>query len=136
MALLFSGLEDWGLLVLRIFIGVIFLYHGWSKLLGGRKMAAGMGKPQMGGFLVFLGLSEFLGAIATVIGFLTQIASLGFAIIMIGAIFMKTIKWKTPFSAQDKSGWEFDFLILGVAITLILIGAGNISIDALLNFYP
>jgi len=134
--LLLNGLENVGLLILRIVIAVIFLYHGWPKVVGGKKMAAQMGKPQMGGFLIFLGIAEVLGGIATVAGFLTQIANIGFAIIMVGAIGLKIGQMKVPFSAHDKTGWEFDFIILGAAAVLVLLGAGSISVDALLGFWP
>jgi uncharacterized membrane protein YphA (DoxX/SURF4 family) len=32
--------SEWGLLALRIAIGVIFIVHGWPKITGARRMAA------------------------------------------------------------------------------------------------
>ena len=133
---LFDGLQNVGLLLLRIIIGLIFVYHGWPKVKGGKKMAAQMGKPKMGGFMVFLGIAETLGGIATMLGFLTQIANLGFIIIMIGAIMLKINQMKVPFSAYDKTGWEFDLMILGGALALTLIGAGSVSIDNAIGLWP
>lgn len=75
-----------------------------------------------------LSITEPLGAIAMTFGFLTQIAAVGFSIIMVGAIASKR-KTKTPFWAQDKTGWELDFIILAANIALFFLGAGQISID-------
>ena len=124
--LILSGLEDWGLLILRIFIGIIFLVHGWGKL---------SGKNTPGGFR-FLGFCESIGGLAAILGLLTQFASIGFSLIMLGAIYMKISKWNVRFTFPDKPGWEFDFMVLGAAIALILLGAGNFSLDAYFGFFP
>src|SRR3989338_5166703 len=89
--------DDWALLVLRLVIGGIFLYHGTRKLNGA-----------MGGFMQFIGTCETLGALSCISGFLTQLAALGLGIIMCGAIYKKKMEWHIPFSAHDKTGWEFD----------------------------
>lgn len=137
MAFILNGLEDWGLLTLRLFVGWIFLYHGWPKLVGGKKMASQMGKPKMGGFLIFIGFAEVVGGFATVLGLLTQFANIGFAIIMVSAILMKNSKQMTaPFSSHTTTGWEFDFMILGAAIALIFLGAGSFSLDSMFGFWP
>jgi|SRR3989338_1513947 len=126
------GLENYALLLLRIFIGIIFIYHGWPKLMAGSKIASGMGKPNMGTFLHILGFCEMAGGIATILGMLTQLASMGFVVVMIGAILMKN-SMKVKFSSMETTGWEFDFILLSAAIILIVFGAGSISLDSLLG---
>lgn len=79
-----------------------------------------------------LSIGESLGALAMLGGFLVQPAALGFAIIMLGAINAKITKWKTPFTAQNTTGWEFDLLILTASIALIILGGGAWSLDNLL----
>lgn len=83
---------------------------------------------------MFLGIAETLGAAASITGFLTQFAGIGFSLIMFGAIYMKKFKWGVNFTAEDKTGWEFDSLVLAAAIILILFGAGSISLDSFLHF--
>ncbi|HVW66274.1 MAG TPA: DoxX family protein [Candidatus Peribacteraceae bacterium] len=120
----FAGLHmyaDWGLLALRLVLGIVFLYHGSKKLNG-----------KMGGFMLFIGICEFIAGLAVLVGFLTQIAALGLGIIMIGAWFKKSNEWNVPFSAQDKMGWEFDMTLLGVCIALFLIGGGLYGLDYML----
>jgi len=118
----FSSLQsygDWGLLILRLAIGIIFVYHAKSKV-GGK----------MGGFLQFIGFCELAGGLAMIAGFLTQLAALGIGIIMLGAIYKKINEWHIPFWAKDNTGWEYDFLILAACIALIFLGAGSMSVDA------
>lgn len=79
----------------------------------------------------FLAIVEPLGGIAVIIGFLTQLAALGFAIIMIGAIYLKSNQMNKKFA--DEGGWEFDFVLLFMSVALFIAGPGAISIDALLK---
>ena len=132
--LLFEGLGSYGLLVLRIFLGIIFIYHGMPKLTMSGKMAKGMGWSS--GSVVLLGLVEFLSGLALVLGFYAEIGALLIAIVMLGALFHKMFKWNIPFSAMDKMGWEFDLILLGAAVAVLLFGAGSISLDALFGLWP
>jgi len=138
MALLLAGYEDWGLLVLRVFLGLIFVYHGWPKFTMGMKaagkMAKGIGIPA--GLFLLIGLGEFLFGIAAILGVWTQIAGIYFAILILGALYLKLSKWNAPFSSMKGTGWEFDLLILGAALVLLFNGAGGISVDAVIGLWP
>ncbi len=48
---------------------------------------------------------------------------------MVGAIGMKMMKWGVPFGAMDKTGWEFDLILLAANIAIILGGDGSIGIQ-------
>lgn len=127
--MLLENLGDVGLLILRIALGIIFLYHGWMKVKNPKAT-----KAQMGSFMVFIGIAELLGGIAVLFGFLTEFAAIGLAIIMLGAIYKKVFEWKTPFTAMDKTGWEFDLILLVAALALLFTGAGQYSADAFLGW--
>jgi len=132
--LLTTGLESWGLLVLRVFLGLIFLYHSVPKLIASGKMAKGMGWSSSSVFL--LGFIEFISSLALIFGFYAEIGALLVGLIMLGAIYYKCFKWKIPFSAMNKMGWEFDFILLGAAVSIILLGAGEISLDFMFGLWP
>ena len=123
MLLPLNAFQDYGLLLLRLIIGAIFIIHGWSKI-----------KAKTGKYWVLMGVAETLGGIASVLGFLTQFANIGFLIIMLSAIYMKKFKWNVKFVEQEKMGWEFDSIILAAAIILIILGAGSISLDSIFGF--
>ena len=84
-----------------------------------------MGVPFPGLTGPFIALLEFFGGIALVLGLLTRLIALGLVFDMLGAIVM--VKLKGGFS-----GYELEFLLLGSSLALALIGAGRLSVDALL----
>ncbi len=111
---------DVGILALRLAMGVIFLVHGVKKLDG-----------KMGKFLLFIGIAETLGGAALLVGFLTQWPAIGIAIIMVGAIYKKITEWHVPFTAMNKTGWEFDVILLAACVALMTLGSGLYGVDAL-----
>lgn len=122
--------SDWGLLVLRLAIGVIFIYHGMLKWQ--------MEDPNA--IMSILKFAEPLGGIAMILGVLTQLASLGLSIIMLGAIYMKmtgfgqgALNPAGTFAPQGGTGWEFDLMILAGCIAVLLMGAGKVSVDSMMK---
>ncbi len=80
--------------------------------------------------LRFLSIVEPLGGVGVLVGFLTQPAAAGLAIIMLGAIRLKAIQMHRRFTGDG--GWELDFILLVAAIALFVIGAGRLSLDRVL----
>lgn len=118
--------NDVGLFILRLSLAIIFFYHGWPKMTNAVSMASMIG---MSSVMVFtLGLVEAVSAVAMVIGFYTQVAALLMAVIMVGATYYKMAKWQMPFAAMDKTGWEFDLILFGGAVAILLGGGGSIGI--------
>jgi uncharacterized membrane protein YphA (DoxX/SURF4 family) len=124
---------EWGLLALRIAIGGIFIVHGWPKITGARGMTAAMGggeaKPVMVGIFTIQGIVEAVGGVLLILGVLTQLVALAFAIIMIGAILLKNTQWKTGFMSRQTTGWEFDLVLLAANFLLFLTGPGELAIQ-------
>ncbi|MGH2657057.1 MAG: DoxX family protein [Actinomycetota bacterium] len=124
---------EWGLLALRIAVGVIFIVHGLPKITGARGMAAMMGggeaKPVLVGMFTIQGLVETGGGALLILGVLTQLVALAFMIIMIGAVYLKITQWKSGFMAQQTTGWEFDFVLLAANLLLFFTGPGEIAIQ-------
>ncbi len=108
----FSAYSSLGVWFLQFAVGVIFLVHGWPKL----KSKAGLLK--IGG--KFRGLVEVVGGLALFFSWHVRAVGLVFAIIMLGAIYMKKSKWHTPFTAHDKIGWEYDFVLLAANIFFLV----------------
>lgn len=124
------GLSDWALLALRLGVGSVFLVHGLQKR-GMWKLQASAQLPAgMLAILRALSIAEPLGALAVLGGLLTQLGAAGFTIDMLGAIRLKAMQRHKGFSGEG--GWEFEFLLLTGAITLLILGAGQFSLDRLL----
>src|SRR3989338_10511271 len=112
------GLQDFGLLILRVVLAVVFLYHGGAKLF----------KKEIPASFRALGMLEVLGGISILLGFLTELSSIGLAIIMLGAIYFKIFKWKISFYSEKSTGWEFDLVLLAMALALLVLGPGNFTL--------
>ncbi|MBW3625344.1 MAG: DoxX family protein [Armatimonadetes bacterium] len=127
---------DVAALILRLVLGITFFMHGAQKVLGwfgGNGLAGtaefmgGMGIPAILAYVV--AFTEFFGGIAVLLGLLTRLAALGITFVMLGAIFM--VHLKNGFFASNQ-GFEFPFVLLGIALALVAYGAGRWSLDYLL----
>jgi len=111
------------LLGLRLAVGVIFFKHSLPKLKNYKMMAQGMGMSPS--FVLALGIVEFLSALGLALGVYTQAAAVLLSVVMVGAIYFKILKWKVPFIAMDKMGWEFDLVLLASNLALLAVGPGS-----------
>ena len=107
-----------GLMVLRLAVAVIFIYHALPKIKNAKSIAQMIGFPT--GAVLTLGAVELLSSVGLVLGIYTQLSALLLGIVMIGAIYFKTMKWKVPFSAMDKTGWEFDLILLAANVAILV----------------
>ena len=124
---------DIGLTILRVAIGAIFMAHGGQKLFvwGFDGVASGfaqMGIPMASVMGPFIGLLEFFGGFALIVGLLTRLASLGLASTMVVAILV--VHAKAGFF--NPAGVEFPLSLLASTLLLVLTGAGSWSVDAII----
>ena len=127
MILELNQFGDISFLVLRLVIAAIFIYHAMPKLKGAKMMSQAMGMPA--GMIFMLGGIEFLSSLGMIFGVYVQVAAFLLAMVMIGAIYFKTARWHIPFGAMDKTGWEFDIILLAANIILLVNGGGAIGIQ-------
>lgn len=123
-------LTDWGLLVLRVGLGVTFLVHGIQKRAMWKMQPSAQMPAGLLSILRLLSIAEPLGGVAAITGFLTQLAAAGFVIIMLGAINLKARQLHKGFTGDG--GWELDYVLLSAAVALLILGAGRISLDGVL----
>lgn len=119
--------SDIGFLVLRLAVAAVFFYHAIPKLKNAKDMAQGMGAPI--GMIFTLGAVELLSSVGLVLGIYIQLAAFLLAIVMVGALYFKMVKWHVSFSAMDKTGWEFDLILLAASIAILFSGGGSIGIQ-------
>lgn len=123
----------WGMTVLRIPIGIIFVAHGLPKFgyLGGRgldgtaEFLAGIGLPLPGLMAILVASAETFGGALLVIGFLTRPAALTLAIAMLVAIF--GVHWQNGLTGQG--GYQWALAMFAASMALLLDGAGKASVD-------
>ena len=139
---LFAPISDWGLLVLRLGLGAVFLVHGWAKLnpkgpMGGPAGFIGFLKqlgvplPSFFGWVVIL--LETAGAVLLILGLGTRLLAAGLVVDMIVAITrVKRGMAKVAFM-DPKGGWELDFALLAQALALVFTGAGGLALDPIVG---
>ena len=85
---------DFGLLVLRIGVGIIFIFAGWMKVSDLHATVGMFASMGFGAFWAYVAsFAELLGGIAVILGFYTRIAAGFLAITMAVAI---SVTFKNP----------------------------------------
>jgi len=114
---------DFGLLLLRLMIGIVFLTSGWShvKNPAERSQSIGMSKS----FTLFLGLAELAGSLGIMFGALQQLAAIGLILIMLGAIYKKIFVWHTGFWGEKASGWHYDLMLVIMCLVVLFTDGGR-----------
>ena len=132
-------MEDIALLVLRLVLGGVFVAHGAQKLFGS---FGGPGIEGTAGFheqigirparpmAILAGLAEFAGGILVIAGFFTPLAALALIVVMVVAI-LKVHLANGFFAASG--GYEFNLVLIAVAVALLLVGSGAYGVDAALG---
>lgn len=110
-----------GILIIRITLGGVFLFHGISKLSNMDGTIAFFGSLGFSSFLAWLvAILETIAGAAIVLGIWVRHAVIITAIILIVAI----IKVK---SGKGFSAMEIDVVLLGLSIGLLFLGCGSYS---------
>lgn len=139
---IFNTQASWPATIVRITLGAILLPHGMQKLFG---VFGGFGFsttmqyftqtvhiPWLIGFIVIM--IEFFGSIMLLLGFATRIVASLIVPLFIGIII--THHWQAGFfmdwfgtNPKGFEGFEFDLLMMGLALSLIISGGGKWSVD-------
>jgi putative oxidoreductase len=121
-------LKPLALLLLRVALGIIFIFHGYPKLFTHTRetmqMFEHMGFP--GYFAYVAGTFEFFGGIMLILGLFTRIAGLLLAGEMTIALWRVHLP-QGPITMVKN--YEFPLMLAVAAFTLATVGAGLISLD-------
>jgi putative oxidoreductase len=85
-----ARMQGWGLAILRVVVGIVFLVHGFQKLFlmgfdGVAGVMGSLGVPAPGLFAVIVTLVELLGGLALILGLFTRLAAIPLAVDMLVA---------------------------------------------------
>lgn len=129
-----TQLQGWGVAVLRVVVGIVFLVHGGQKLfiwgfgnVAGFLGQVGIPAPMLAAVVVTL--VELLGGLALLLGLFTRWAAIPLAIHMAVAILAVHL----PAGFFLPNGYEFALTLLAANVALVLLGSGEASVDRLLT---
>ena len=136
----------WAPLPLRLIIGFGFMAHGWAKLSRGpsgfAKLLAQIGAPLPEATAWASTFVELLGGLAIFVGAFVEVVSVPLIVMMLVAMF--TVHLRYGFSSVNTigltedgprfgpPGYEVNLLYIAGLFSLILGGAGALSIDRVL----
>jgi len=131
----------------RLTLGIVMFPHGAQKVLGwfggyGFSGTMHFFTDQMhipAVFAVLAIAAEFLGSLGLITGFLSRIAAFGIAVNMLVAVKMVHgangffMNW---YGNQKGEGFEYHILAVGLALIVLIYGAGKASVDAAIAGQP
>lgn len=122
----------WGLVPLRLVVGLVFLLHGGQKLLvfglaGTADIMGKLGLPLPAACATIVITVELLGGLSIVLGVFTRLAGVLLAFEMVVAILVARLHggFFAPY------GYEFELTLLSACLTFALVGPGQVSIEEL-----
>lgn len=120
----------WGMLPLRIVVGLVFMMHGAQKLFvfgvaGTADIMAKLGLPLPVICAAIVIVVELLGGLAILLGVFTRLAGALLAFEMLIAILVARLSggFFAPY------GYEFELTLLGACLTFALHGPGRMSLE-------
>jgi putative oxidoreductase len=147
LQLLFKTNDSAAPLLARLTLGLVMFPHGAQKALGwfgGHGFSGTMsfftGTMHIPAVLAFLAiLAEFAGSLGLIAGLLSRVAAFGIATVM--AVAILTVHEANGFfmnwgGNQKGEGFEYHLLALGLALIVLIHGAGKASLDALIAGRP
>lgn len=127
--------RDLGLLLFRLVLGGMFMWHGLPKLLGGPEKWAALGRtmevfglsfaPELFGFLS--GASEFFGGLLILLGLFYRAAALFLCVNLLVAFSSQLLQNKGLFKAAQSFEDAASFL------AALFVGPGRYSLDHFLG---
>ena len=124
------AIEQVALLALRALAGLVFVWSGFTHAREPEGSSKDLGLPK--GFVLLLGIVEFLAGLGIAGGLLTRLSCIGLMIVMLGAIHRKAFVWHSGFWGKGSQGWHYDLLLFLISLTIFATNGGEWTIDRLL----
>lgn len=132
--------STWFALPIRLGLAVVMIAHGAQKVLGSFNgpgfntfISGNTPFPFMRPawfWLAAAALSELVGGLLVLFGFLTRIGAFFIGCVMLTAIV--GVHWMGGFFANNR-GYEYPLSLLAMAIALLIAGGGQASVDRALS---
>lgn len=126
-----AGLESYGVTILRVTLGIIYIMHAYLALFvyGVRGTIAfqrslGLPLPEVGAWYVIV--AHGLGGALLALGLFTRWAALANLPIMAGAFFL--VHLRQGFFMGKDGGYEYVLLILAATLAQVFLGSGALAL--------
>ena len=128
-------LAPFGPVFARVSLGLILIPHGYAKLfqddaIGASRNFTGFGWAYPLAWAYAIGALEFFGGLMLVVGLLTRLVALAFAIEM--AVISLAVLY--PVWTWGKHGMEYSVFMGLIAVSILMWGGGKYSLDRRLGW--
>jgi putative oxidoreductase len=125
--------DDGGKLVLRLVLGVLVLFHGVAKVIGGPAFVMGLvakaGLPGAFGYLVYVG--EVLGPLLIILGIWTRVGALLIVADLVVAVLLADMGQLFKINQYGGYALELEAMYLFSGVAVALLGAGRYSLGGI-----
>ena len=116
---------DFGILLIRIALGVVFIDAGWAKIGAMEEVIKGFATLGFAPFLAyFVAWAEFIGGIFFVVGIFSRYAGIVLTVIMAVAV---KVLFAKGFSLAG-GGYEFALVLMLGSMAMVAFGSGAYSL--------
>ena len=128
-----NNMSEWSLALLRVVLGIIFLYHGYLKLFvaggftGTIDFLTSLGIPVPLYSALVVSVVEFAGGLFLILGFVTRWSAVLLLINMLVAFFVVHVKNGLLVS---NGGYEFVLVLIAGLAVVFASGAGKLSLGS------
>lgn len=132
--------RDAALLIFRAVLGVVFIAHGWDKLVltgivdtTGQFSAWGVPQPQLSAYIAAIG--ELIGGALLVVGLLTTIVAGALSLLMVAAAYFVHLDqgFFSDSSSVAGGGVEYPVVLVAGLLMIVVFGSGRASVDGVLS---
>jgi putative oxidoreductase len=112
--------KAWGMFLVRVAAGMVFLTHGWMKvsnLAGAESFFGGLGLPAGAG--TFIALIEVIGGLMLIAGIAPRLAGIVLGIEMIVAMVLVGV---------PSGDYELEMVLAASALAVFFVGGGRLSL--------
>ena len=127
---------NWGITVVRVMAGIILVVAALEKFSGGgfdgfTKLVTSLGIPLPQVWGVFIPLLELIGGALVLVGLGTRWVAALFVVEFTVTSLLLKVPRQPPFGGWDSM--RIDLMLLAAAVTLVLVGPGELALEAVLR---
>lgn len=138
LATLYTNLDGWAHVLIRVALGAVLIPHAMQKLFGS------FGGPGMGNFIGMLQKVGYSPTLAPIFGWLIALLELGGGILLIIGLFTRPVAFAVLIFMLEAArfhyglggffwtgrGNEYPLILAAISLYLLIRGAGPYSVDA------
>ena len=130
---------DIAAIILRVGVAVVFIFHGYLKVVVGNESATELVSGMSSSALMAVGWAELACGLLIAAGLLTRVAAAVLIVLQAvaittvsGSLMPHVVRPQPGRTAYISIGAEFNMALIAMCLTLVVLGGGHIAVDHLI----